>query len=69
MRHIRYNYTCVIAFWDSRCKASEEWMERMGIRNLTRGMDQPFYHVLVDDGSTRYAAEGTILIMSFALFY
>lgn len=58
MRHIRYGYSCVIVFWDPTCQATDEWVERMGVRNLERGADQPFYHVLVDDGSYRYAAEG-----------
>lgn len=58
MRHKKYDYSCVIIFWDSTCQATEEWIQRMGVRTLVRGENQPFYHVLVDDGSYRYAAEG-----------
>ena len=69
MRHVRLNYSCVIAFWDPRCQASDEWMERMGIRDLSRGVDQAFYHVLVNDGSTRYAAEGKKASKTDIYFY
>lgn len=48
----------MIISWDDRCKASEEWVSAMGIQNLNRGIDQPFYHVLSDDGTSRYVAEG-----------
>ena len=30
----------------------------MGIRRLSKGPNQPFYNVLGDDGSCRYAAQG-----------
>lgn len=57
MHHRRYDYYCVIFGWDPTCSASEEWMLQMGIHSLTRAHAQPFYNVLVNDGSTRYAAE------------
>lgn len=58
MHHRRYDYRCVIFGWDPTCSASEEWMLQMGINTLTRANTQPFYNVLVSDGSIRYAAEG-----------
>lgn len=58
MRHHRYNYMCVVYGWDSVCAADEQWIVDMGIRSLSYGEYQPFYHVLVDDGSNRYAAQG-----------
>ena len=30
----------------------------MGVYNLTDGATQPFYNVLADDGSCRYASQG-----------
>ena len=30
----------------------------MGIHSLARGTNQPFYHILTEDGSSRYVAEG-----------
>ena len=49
--------TCVIISWDAKCQASEEWINRMNIQYWPRGTDQPFYHVLTDNGSS-YVAEG-----------
>lgn len=49
---------CVIVSWDPDCQASTEWVTRSGVLNLTRGVNQPFYHVLTNDGSFRYVAEG-----------
>ena len=55
---MRSTYTCVIISWDVKCQASEEWINRMGIHSLARGTNQPFYHILTEDGSSRYVAEG-----------
>ena len=55
---MRSTYTCVIISWDAKCQASEEMICDMDIRSLSRGTDQPFYHILTDDGKTLYAAEG-----------
>ncbi|XP_074644009.1 F-box only protein 21-like [Tubulanus polymorphus] len=57
MRHKRYNYTCVIYGWDEKCESSREWIEQMGVYNLPNKDKQPFYNVLVEDGSNRYAAQ------------
>lgn len=55
--HTRYNYRCVIYGWDESCEMSESWMIRMRVDQLQMGRRQPFYHVLVEDGTTRYAAQ------------
>ena len=34
----------------------------MGVYNLPLGPDQPFYNVLVEDGTNRYASQGKALI-------
>ena len=54
----RYGYDCVIIGWSTRCNASERWIRQMGVDRLPLGREQPFYHVLVPDGSQRYAAQG-----------
>lgn len=57
MRHLRYDYTCVVYGWDPLCNASQEWIYQMGVDNLHAKDRQPFYNVLVEDGSTRYVAQ------------
>lgn len=57
MRHRLFNYICVIYGWDPLCAASEDWIRQMGVENLPMKSQQPFYNVLVEDGSTRYAAQ------------
>ncbi|XP_043924225.1 F-box only protein 21 isoform X2 [Protopterus annectens] len=57
MRHKSYAYNCVIFGWDPTCKMSLEWIRNMGVHNLPHGPHQPFYNVLVEDGSSRYAAQ------------
>ena len=42
----------------------ELWIRQMGVDNSPGGRNQPFYNVLGDDGSRRYAAHSK----SFALF-
>ncbi|XP_046568601.1 F-box only protein 21-like [Haliotis rubra] len=61
MKHKRYDYTCVIFGWDETCQATEEWIVQMGVHNLTKQHKQPFYSVLVEDGSNRYAAQENML--------
>lgn len=34
----------------------------MGVENLPKKGHQPFYNVLVEDGSTRYAAQGKTVV-------
>merc|ERR1719383_144103 len=55
--HRRYHYKCVVYGWDKRCKASTSWIRQMGVDRLPRKDNQPFYNVLVEDGSNRYAAD------------
>lgn len=57
MKHKRYDYMCVISGWDSTCQASRDWIIQMGVHMLPRKDKQPFYNVLVEDGSIRYAAD------------
>ena len=45
--------------WDLTCKMNDLWIARMGVDRLPNGRNQPFYNVLVEDGSNRYAAEGS----------
>ncbi|XP_015606754.1 F-box only protein 21 [Cephus cinctus] len=62
MRHRTYGYLCVITGWDPYCTASSEWMTEMGVEELAGGPNQPFYNVFADDGSSRYAAQGNLLM-------
>ncbi|XP_069673301.1 F-box only protein 21-like isoform X2 [Periplaneta americana] len=64
MRHRQYNYRCVIYGWDSLCAASQEWIRQMGVENLPQKSHQPFYNVLVEDGSIRYAAQENLEVAS-----
>lgn len=54
----RYHYQCVIYGWDGKCAANRDWIYQMGVHNLSHEDRQPFYNVLVEDGSNRYAAQG-----------
>ncbi|KAJ3979313.1 Hemimethylated DNA-binding protein YccV like-domain-containing protein [Lentinula detonsa] len=58
--HRRYNYRALITGWDSVCQASESWIREMKVLDLPRGRDQPFYHVVCMDSSSRYVAEDNI---------
>ncbi len=40
---------------------SQEWINTMRVHQLSKGGDQPFYNVLVQDGTCRYAAQGEFL--------
>ena len=55
---IRYGYNCVIYAWDPTCMMGHEWIRNMNVHSLPHGHHQPFYNVLVEDGSCRYAAQG-----------
>ncbi|XP_068679447.1 F-box only protein 21-like isoform X1 [Montipora foliosa] len=57
MRHKLYHYGCVIFGWDPVCQMDESWIQRMSVDNLPNGgRNQPFYNVLGDDCTQRYAA-------------
>ncbi|XP_037777870.1 F-box only protein 21-like isoform X2 [Penaeus monodon] len=62
MQHKRYHYTCVIFGWDRECQMSSDWVQQMGVYNLLYKTKQPFYNVLVYDGSHRYAAQENLEI-------
>ncbi|XP_034954714.2 F-box only protein 21 [Zootoca vivipara] len=57
MKHKRYGYNCVIYGWDPACMMGNEWIRNMNVHSLPHGSQQPFYNVLVEDGSCRYAAQ------------
>ena len=40
---------------------NEQWIQQMGVNQLPLGPNQPFYNVLVEDGTNRYAAQGTCI--------
>ncbi|MBN3315700.1 FBX21 protein, partial [Atractosteus spatula] len=50
-------YSCVIYGWDPKCMMSMEWITTMRVHQLAKGPNQPFYNVLVQDGTCRYAAQ------------
>ena len=57
---LRYHYGCVIYGWDPVCEMDESWIQRMGVDQSPGGRNQPFYNVLGDDGSQRYAAHSKL---------
>ncbi|KAI1289668.1 F-box only protein 21 [Halotydeus destructor] len=61
MRHKKYHYICVIVSWDAYCAASADWIYRMGVHSLQYKDKQPFYNVLVCDGTQRYAAQENLV--------
>lgn len=46
-------YHSQVTGWDLACTMPKEWQTRMAVDHLKRGAAQPFFHVLVDDGSVR----------------
>lgn len=66
--HRSYGYRAVILGWDVSCEASLAWQSQMGVDVLPGGgKDQPFYNVLVDDGSRRYVAECNVVAFDDSL--
>ncbi|KAJ8920050.1 hypothetical protein NQ315_011703 [Exocentrus adspersus] len=57
MQHLTLNYKCVIYDWDPVCLAAAEWQAQNNVDKLHLKDDQPFYNVLVEDGSHRYVAQ------------
>ncbi|KAM4707993.1 F-box only protein 21 [Discoglossus pictus] len=59
MRHVRYDYSCVIFGWDPVCMMPPDWIENMVLQNgvLQHGANQPFYSVLLEEGSCSYVAQ------------
>jgi len=56
-KHKKYDYVCLVHGWDPVCTASRSWISQMGVDKLAAKDKQPFYNVLVADGSNRYAAQ------------
>ncbi|TRY87506.1 hypothetical protein DNTS_035324 [Danionella cerebrum] len=69
MKHKRSGYNCVIYGWDPKCSMSQEWIDTMRVLQLSKGADQPFYNVLVEDGTCRYAAQGESIHLSIQHYY
>jgi len=63
VQHARYSYRGLIYGWDIECTASETWIQMMDVGSLRRGHQQSFYHIIDNDGSTRYVAEDNIQII------
>ncbi|CAH0554702.1 unnamed protein product [Brassicogethes aeneus] len=57
MTHLALNYKCVIYDWDLVCLADREWQIQNNVDKLNLKDKQPFYNVLVEDGSRRYVAQ------------
>lgn len=59
VRHKRYGYRGVVVSVDSSCRAPDDWY----LSNRSQpDRDQPWYHVLVDDGDhVTYAAQTSLL--------
>ena len=58
IRHRRYGYRGVIAGFDLRCRASNDWYTA---NRSQPAKDQPWYHVLVHGAvHTTYAAESNL---------
>ncbi|CAG9827376.1 unnamed protein product [Diabrotica balteata] len=57
MKHMTLNYKCVIYDWDPVCLAAAEWQAENNVDKLQLKDEQPFYNVLVEDGSHRYVAQ------------
>lgn len=57
MKHMTLNYKCVIYDWDPVCLAAAEWQAQNNVDKLQLKDEQPFYNVLVEDGSHRYVAQ------------
>ncbi|XP_058850317.1 F-box only protein 21-like isoform X1 [Acipenser ruthenus] len=60
MRHKRSGYNCVVYGWDAKCTMGLEWITTMRVHQLPNGPNQPFYNVLVPDGTSRYAAQDNL---------
>ncbi|XP_063820407.1 F-box only protein 21 [Pseudophryne corroboree] len=57
VRHKRFDYSGVIFSWDPICMMPPDWVEGLGIQPLPDRAIQPFYSVLVEDGSCSYVAQ------------
>lgn len=62
-QHKRYGYRGFIVGWDAHCAAGPGWIMRMGVDELPRGREQPFYNIVGDNRSSRYVAEENIELL------
>lgn len=62
-RHRRYGYTAVIIGWDKECGMNSDWRLQNQVQSLSRGVNQSFYHALVEDMSIRYVAEDNVEVI------
>lgn len=54
----------VVVGWDSTCKASSDWIETNNINGmLTFGTSQPFYSLLLSDGTSRYCSQENLSLL------
>nr|XP_022911088.1 F-box only protein 21-like [Onthophagus taurus] len=61
MKHKLYNYACVIYGWDNTCDRKAPWQQEITYEQFKLGQPQPFYKVLLEDGSKKYVAQGNLL--------
>ncbi|POY71082.1 hypothetical protein BMF94_5839 [Rhodotorula taiwanensis] len=59
-RHRLFGYLAITRGFDYTCEAGEQWIRTMRVDTLAFGRNQPFYHVIVADGSARYVAQENI---------
>ncbi|KAG8597862.1 hypothetical protein GDO81_002412 [Engystomops pustulosus] len=57
VRHKRYGYSGVIFGWDPVCMMPPDWIENLSVHQLPQGANQPFYSILLEDGSCSYVAQ------------
>ncbi|CAH1155846.1 unnamed protein product [Phaedon cochleariae] len=61
MRHQTLDYRGVVYDWDPVCLAAAEWQAQNHVEKLQLRDGQPFYNVLVEDGSHRYVAQENLV--------
>lgn len=60
--HARYHYEGFVTGWDPHCAMDEFWVQSMNVDSLPRGRNQVFYHIIDENGTSRYVAEENILL-------
>ncbi|OAD60194.1 F-box only protein 21, partial [Eufriesea mexicana] len=61
MRHKIFRYLCVITGWDVHFMETTEWRSEMNVDELGSA-NQPFYNILVNDGSWHYVAQENLVL-------
>lgn len=61
----RFFGRCVVVGWDDTCQMGEAWIKQNRIQqNLTYGVEQPFYHVLLEDNEVpRYCSQENLALL------